>query len=312
MSKPPRTAEDEIATERGRNSGLSRRSYVRSLAAVAAATTSVAAIGTTTADDDDDYELVELEAGERRVVEVGDGETLENTVYDQSADGAQAVISATGTDWTVRNVGFKGKISGKDAQFGVADTGNGTSTIENVYVGDGAEDGHRVGLGIWVTPEHNGHLDIERVNVQEMGDNSFYCSAPGSAGGGTVDIDRCYSANSWVSHFRLAEGSVTNSVAVNDESHKDGRGVWAWPSGPVEVRDCHLAMNGRHYSIVAGAKGPSQVDVYDTEYDTGYHGGVNEPDGGTVDLRDGNGTDPEDIVPEGCPTSPEEAATGGN
>ena len=310
MSKLPRTAEDEIASNERRNSGLTRRSYVRSLAAVAAATTSVAAIGTATADDD--YEVIELDPGERLVVDVGDGETLENKIYDQSADGAQTVITAYGTDWTVRNVGVKGKNSGNDAQFGVADTGNGTSTIENVYLGDGAIDQHRAGLGIWVAPEHNGHIDIERVNIQEMGDNSFYCSAPGSAGGGTVDIDHCYSANSWVSHFRLAEGSVTNSVAVNDERHQDGRGVWAWPSGPVEVRDCHIAMNGRHYSLVAGAEGPSQIDVYDTEYDTDYNSGLNEPHGGSVNLYEGNGNNPEDFVPEGCPTSPEEAATGGD
>ncbi len=309
MSKPPRTVEDETAFDRARTGGLTRRSYVRSLTAVAAATTSVAGIGTVSADDD--YELVELEAGERRVVEVGDGETLENKLYDQSADGAQTVITAYGSEWTVRNVGVRGENSGDDAQFGVADTGNATSTIENVYLGDGAIDRHRAGLGIWVSPDHNGHIDIERVNIQEMGDNSFYCSAPGSAGGGTVDIDRCYSANSWVAHFRLAEGSVTNSVAVNDENHQDGRGVWAWPSGPVEVRDCHIAMNGRHYSLVAGADGPSRIDVYDTEYDTTYNGGLNEPHGGSVEFHGDNGTDPEDFVPEGCPTSPEGAATGG-
>ncbi|WIV67059.1 hypothetical protein [Natrialbaceae archaeon AArc-T1-2] len=302
MAQNPRDTETETALNERSNSRLTRRSYVRSLAAVATATTGAAALGTASADE---YEVVELEPGERHEVQVGDGETLENKLYDQTADGAQVVIVAQGTDWTVRNIGIAGENVAEGAQFGVADTGGNTSTIENVYLGDGAIDQHRAGLGMWVSPQHNGHLDVERVNIQGMGDNSFYCSPPG--GSGTVHIDRCYSKNSWVAHYRLAQGKVTNCVAVNDGEDHDGRGIWAWAPGPVEVENCHLLMNDRHNAFVGGASNQgSRIEVTDTEWDTG----VVESNGSTIEFVSGNGRDPEDVVPDGCPTSPEEAASG--
>ncbi len=49
--------------------------------------------------------------------------------------------------------------------LGVADTDGGTSHIENVYLGDGSvyeEKGDRR-LG---RPDHDGHLEIDRVNVK--------------------------------------------------------------------------------------------------------------------------------------------------
>lgn len=298
----------ERRVDDGNNGLLSRRSYLGAAGAALAALP--VAVGSATAAE---YETVTVSSGEHKTINVEDGETYENVLIDVTASGATATIVAHGTDWTIRNVGFKGRLESPDEVcLGVSDRQGGTSRIENVYIGDGASTGHRDGLGIWVAPEHSGHIDIERTNIQEMGDNSFYCSAPGSGGGGTVDIDRCYSANSWVAHFRLSEGSVTNSVAVNDERHKDGRGVWAWAPGPVTVDNCQLAMNGNHYSVVAGANGAGgPVEVTNTEYDTGFNGGSHEPDG-SITWGEGNGTDPQDVVPEGVPTSAEEAASGGS
>ncbi len=300
MSIDPCGRDDGDSSKPG-NRQLTRRACLGSLAAVAA--TGVGGVASAT----DEYELVELSPGERHHVEIEGGDSLENVLYDQTAEGSQVVISARGADWTIRNVGVAGPNVGHGAQFGVADTGGGTSTIENVYLGDGAIDAHRTGLGIWVAPDHRGVLEIERVNVQGMGDNSFYCSAPGSDG--EVHIDSCYSKDSWVAHYRLARGSVTNSVAVNTSAGRDGRGLWAWAPGPVEVEGCSFAMNGRHFSFDVGANNSaSQVRVVDTEYDTGRDGGstVN----GALDLRSGNGTDPVDEVPDGCPTTAEEAAGG--
>ncbi|WP_255171675.1 hypothetical protein [Natrononativus amylolyticus] len=300
--------DDETAEFRGNDGLLHRRSYLKIAGVATAGALGTAAAGTAAAAE---YDVIEVDPGERRVINVGDGETFENALIDVTANGADVTIAAHGTNWAVRNVGIRGRVPGNEAVFGVSDTGGGSSAIENVYIGDGAEDGHRMGLGIWVSPEHSGHIDISRVNIQEMGDNSFYCSAPGGAGGGTVHIDRCYSANSWVSHFRLSEGAVTNSTAVNDERRDDGRGVWAWGPGPIEVRNCNLDMNGRHYSIVAGANNRgTTVNVTDTQYDTGFNGGTRATDGSDINLGDGNGTSPEDVVPEGCPTSPEAAASG--
>ncbi|MHC3438091.1 hypothetical protein ACYJ1Y_08280 [Natrialbaceae archaeon A-gly3] len=314
MAREPSVPDDERTSaspdwdaDASGNSGLlDRRSYLK-LAGVATAGTAMAAGAASAAADD--YEVVEVPAGKREVVNVGSGETLENVLYDISANGAAVTIAAYGSDWTLRNIGIKGRYSATEAVIGAADTGGGTSRIENVYVGDGAEAGHRVGLGIWVSPEHNGHMDIERVNIQEMGDNSFYCSAPG--GQGTVDIRNCYSANSWVSHYRLARGTVENCVALNDSRHKDGRGVWAWAPGTVEVKGCDLEMNGRHYSVVAGGNNPgAEVTVEDTQWDRSFNGGYRDHRG-QVRLGSGNGTDPDGSrIPEGCPTTPEEAAAG--
>ena len=314
MAREPSVPDDERtsasrdwdADSSSKHGLLDRRAYLK-LAGVATAGTAMAAAATTAAADD--YEVVEVPAGQREVVNVGSGETLENVLYDISANGAAVTIAAYGSDWTLRNIGIKGRYSANQAAIGAADTGGGTSTIENVYIGDGAESGHRVGLGIWISPDHNGHLDIERVNIQEMGDNSFYCSAPG--GQGTVDIRNCYSANSWVSHFRLARGTVENCVALNDERHQDGRGVWAWAPGPVEVKDCDLEMNGRHYSVVAGGNSPgANVSVEDTQWDSSFNGGYRD-NNGQIQWGDGNGNNPDGSrIPEGCPTTPEEAASG--
>ncbi|PGF14373.1 hypothetical protein CP556_22055 [Natrinema sp. CBA1119] len=189
----------------------------------------------------------------------------------------------------------------------VSDTDRGISRIENVWIGDGAAYEEKGGTGLWVEPAHTGHLVIEGVNIQEMSDNAFYCSAMGAGGGGTVSLRNCYAADCWVSHYRLAEGRLENCVAsVTDcRRYRQGRGVWAWAPGPVEVENCHLDMNGNHYSFVAGANDdPSHITVTDTQWDDGFHGGWAERDGSTIEFTAGNGTDPHNQLPDGCPASP--------
>ncbi len=310
LGDQPRVSESENSTEStGNTSLLGRRGYLQLAGTATAAAIGLGAAGSASAAGS--YETITVASGDHRVVRVGAGETLENVVIDVTATGASATIAAHATNTTIRNVGFRGRMDNPPtAILGVSDTGGGTSVIENVYLGDGASVGHRHGVGLWVSPQHSGHLVIDRVNIQEMGDNSFYCSAPG--GRGTVEIRNCYSANSWVSHFRLAQGTVENCVALNDERHEDGRGVWAWSPGTVEVTDCDLEMNGRHYAIVAGANGdPGRVQVTDTNFDTGFHGGLRRAHGSSISLGSGVGNDPDGSrIPAGCPTSPEAAATG--
>lgn len=284
-----------------------RRSYLK---VTGAAVLGTPFIGTAVASD---HKTVTVPKNERKVVEVGDAETLENVTYDVTASGAGVTIVANGTDWTIRNIAVAGAVDmGNRTIIGAADTGGGTSRIKNVWLGDGClrkEDG---ATGIWVDPDHEGHLEIERVNVQEMSDNGFYCSAPGTdwGSGGTVAIRDCYAANNWISQYRLAEGTIENCVAsVTDSREKrHGRGIWAWSPGPVKVRDSHFDMNGNHYSFVAGAndKG-SQIDVFDTEWNDEFHGGWRTIADGTVNFEGGNGNSPQNFVPQGCPTSAAEA-----
>ncbi|RQH00368.1 hypothetical protein [Natrarchaeobius oligotrophus] len=311
MAQNPRTSETDTSPTTGRNSGLSRRNYVRSLAAVATAATSLGAAGTVAAADD--YEVIEAQ---NQTITVESGETWENKLIDMTT-GQDVVVTAHGSDWTIRNVGFEGEnTSGAgSATFGISDAG-GSSTVENVYLGDGSDsrNGSSSGHGqtaFWVDPDHAGHVDFRNVNVQGFADNAIYASAPGNAGGGTIHVDRCFAANCYVSHFRLAtEGSkVTNSCVYVDEDDYDGRGIWAWAPGTVEVENCQLEMNGRNVAIDAGANGQATtVVVRDTDYDDAA--GIGEHDGSSVQLEDDVGTDPEAYVPSGVPTSAEEAAAG--
>ena len=328
MAQNPRTSETDTTPNASRNSGLSRRSYVRSLAAVATAAATLGATGTTAAEDDyeeteatgtpaaeGDYEEIEASG---QTITIGDGETWENKLIDMTT-GQDIVITASGSDWTIRNIGFKGEnTSGTgSATFGISDSG-GSSTVENVYLGDGSDErnGSSSGHGqtaFWVNPDHAGHIDFENVNIQGFADNAIYASAPGNAGGGTIHIDSCFAANCYVSHFRLAtEGSkVTNSsVYVGNEGYA-GRGIWAWSPGTIEVEGCQIEMNGQHTAIDAGANGQgTNVVVRDTDYDDAA--GIAEHAGSTVQLEGDTGTDPEAFIPDGTPTSAEEAAAGSN
>ncbi len=313
MAQNPRTTENDTAPETRRNSRLTRRNYVRSLAAVATAATSAAAIGTATADES--YETIEISPGEDRTIEVGSGETFENKLIDCTASGARATVTAYGSDWTIRNVAVKGRLDvGKPgAVFGLGDTGNGSSTFENVYLGDGSTNaGHATAeTAVWVTPEHNGHIDFKHVNVQEFSDNAIYASAPAGKGGGTIHIDECFAANCRVSHYRIgsAGSKVTNSSVLLDDDGYDGRAVWVWSPGPCKIENCQLETNGRHYALNAGANGSgSTATVSKTDYDTGFHGGVKKLPGAKVNEND-VGNDPEAFVPDGVPKSAEDAVS---
>ncbi|WP_049923638.1 hypothetical protein [Halopiger djelfimassiliensis] len=311
MAQNPRTSETDSSPTTGRNTELTRRNYVRSFAAVAAAATSLGAAGTVAAQDD--YEVIEAA---NQTVQISSGETFENKLIDMTT-GQDIIITASGSDWTIRNVGFKGEnTSGTgSATFGIYDTG-GSSTVENVYLGDGSDsrNGSSSGHGqtaFWVNPDHSGHIDFRNVNIQNFADNAIYASAPGTGGGGTIHIDRSFAANCYVSHFRLAtEGSkVTNSSVYIDDEGYQGRGIWAWAPGTIEVDNCQLEMNGQNVAIDAGANG-SATEVVVTETDYDEQAGIQEHAGSTVQLGDSVGTDPEAFIPSGVPTSPEEAASG--
>ena len=295
---------------------LHRRSYLK-LAGVAAAVSTGTAVAATAAATE--YDVIELEPGERRVITVGSGETFENTLIDQTAQGSGAIISARGTNWTIRNVGFQGPFSPDDAGMGLADTGGGTSTVENVYMGDGTDSPRQQrypSWGIWVAPDHDGHIDFDGVHIADANDNAFYASAPGSNGNGqlgTVHFRNCYARDSWVSGFRLSRGRVENCVAVNTDSGRNGRPLWVWPTDrhgdEVEVVDSHFIAGPYSYSAVLG-HGPEpgrRTDVYMENVQTS--GPINEA-ANSLTLRDGggNGSDARNVIPEGCPESAEEAA----
>ncbi|WP_226479923.1 hypothetical protein [Natrinema amylolyticum] len=298
-----------MSTERTRpTSGLDRRSYLKLAGlAVPAAVSSMSVASA--ADDAESYEVIEARG---QTIPVGDGETFANKLIDYTTGEGCTIDARESTDWTIRNIGFRGRKRAPRTVFGLSDTGNGTSVVENVYLGDGSDEvgdsAHGPG-GIFVGPEHNGTLEFRNVNVQGFPNNGIYASAPATEGKGSkgsIHIDGCYAADCGISHYRVGgDGdTITNSTAVLTESGYDGRGVWAWAPGEVNVRDCQFAMDGRHYSFVVGANdSPSRLSITDTEWDDGFHGGWATRYGGSITFEEGNGNNPKDIVPEDCPAS---------
>ncbi|MFW5938375.1 MAG: hypothetical protein ACOCSN_05465 [Halanaeroarchaeum sp.] len=260
----------------------------------------------------EDYDTITLSAGENRTIRVESGETWENKLIDCTASNTTLAVIAKGTNWTIKNIGIKGEIDTSQAVFGIADSGGGTSTIAHVYCGDGLTGSNRAGPWFWADPrDHTGHINIRRVYAAEANDNGFYLSAPGNSG--SFRLRTCFARDNRISHYRLAKGTVVNCVAAHSGDGPDGRGVWAWSPGEVEVKDCNLAMNGRHYSFVCGANGQSsQISVTDTRWDSAFHGGTRIV-GGDIDFQSGNtneGRHGTYAAPVGVPTSPDDAASG--
>ncbi|MDZ7731513.1 MAG: hypothetical protein U5K37_12280 [Natrialbaceae archaeon] len=97
-------------------------------------------------------------------------------------------------------------------------------------------------------------------------------------------------------------------MAELDSDGYDGRCVWVWPgAGDVLVENCELQTRGNHYAIVT-RDGVDHLTVRNTSFDTGFHGGYRTGDSSTIDFGDGIDNDPQAYVPDGVPTSAEEAA----
>ncbi len=266
-----------------------------------------------------DYEVIPAEG---QTIFIGDGEVFENVLIDLTTGQDITIDAKNSTGWTIRNVGFRGRKQAPGGLIGLSDTGGGHSVFENVYMGDGSS---RAGgqptcpdtscthgpTGIHVGPEHTGHIDFRRVNVQGWPDNGIYGSAPGTnAGGGrgSIHIDRSYGANNYVSTFRLAGSAdrITDSVAFNTDEGYNGRPVWIWPSGPVTLEGVQLSGGSFGPALIAGANGnPTVVDIRDAQA-----AGILRADNGSTINRSNVGTSPDLSIPAGVPTSAEQAASG--
>ncbi len=268
--------------------GKTRRTFLVS----AAATTAVGAVGGNAAAEPN-YEVIEANG---QTIRIGDGETWENKLI-RLGNRNKLTIIAKGTDWTIRNVGFTGTMA-DHTYLGVCDSGGGTSRIENVFFskGDVNRSPSSRPIQIWVDPDHSGHLDVQNVNFGQAGANGIYGSAPGSNGGGargTIHIDGCYAWNNHHTAYRISDNGdrITNSTVVTTGERTTNRAVWVWdcPDGPSEggatIENLHLDLDGGTGDIVS-------------------HG---NPVISTSNIQRGSAP-----VPDGCPTSAKEAATGGS
>lgn len=158
------------------------------------------------------YQTVTVGAGKTETRTLGDGDTLENVLFDITADGASLKIRPNGSNWTIRNVGVKGqphgwKLPNTSYVIGATVTKGGNGLIKNVYIGDGASAQDDV-IGIFVTLDHAGTVTIRDCNLQQWPNNGVYGAPPGRSaptdgggGGGEVHIERCYARNNNLDGF---------------------------------------------------------------------------------------------------------------
>lgn len=315
------TADDSRAD----SDSVDRRSYLKltGAAAVAAAGTGMAT-GVTAAKE---YETITIPANTAKQFTVGSGETFENKLIDISASGADVRIVASGSDWTIRNVGVTGEADtsgphppGKNlGGYPNLITASGTGTIEHVYLGDGVS-GDMVRKGaIGIPKSFAGHIDITEVTMNGWTGNAIYAggAAKSSGGGGTLAFDRCLMKNNNISHLRIATDGTTvkntviyntndvplhpiNGGVVNSRGVYDGYGT---ESDVVTFENCDIDCtdsntNGAASALVAAH---TTFKVKNSQVKGSLIGNVE-----TTNV----GGNPSHEAPTGAPTTAKDAATG--
>lgn len=272
-------------------------------------------------DGDGEYRTVVVEEDEHEHVEVPDGGTLEDVLYDITADGASVFFDANGNGWTMRNVGVEGVNStGGPIMHASAPDADGTGRLENVYFGDGTSDGD--GMGIWVDATdddaHRGTLAFDRVHVARFADNGIYASGPGlqlgADRGGEVHIRNSLARNNNISQFRVGTNgsSITNSLALvdGDVPSTNGivnpRGIWLREEATdITVENTETVMRGGHGALAMVAHKLGAGSVSDSVVDGPTQGEDNLSFEDVLDVAKGTPS-----PPKGVPMSAEEAASG--
>ncbi|WP_327054117.1 hypothetical protein [Halomicrococcus gelatinilyticus] len=265
-----------------------------------------------------DYRTITVPSGGRKVFRVGSGETLENLLIDCTASDADARIVASGTGWTIRNVGFKGEMDhGASGGYPNHIAASGEGRIENVYVGNGVVGGTRKG-GIGVGANHSGHIDLVRTHIAGWSDNGIYAAgmARSNGGHGTLAFDSCYLHDNNVSSLRIASGGTTvkntvvhntgNAPTVSTCGCVNARGVYdgygtesdVVTFDNVDIKCTDGNTNGATSALVAAK---TTFEVKNSQVDGELIGNVD-----TTNV----GNDPDVTPPEGVPMTAEEAAKG--
>ena len=290
----------------GKSSLLDRRSYLKLTGATAAS--AVAAVGATSAAND--YDVIEVGAGETFRKSLSRGETWENVLIDITARGASYRITATTDNWTIRNVGIRGQLDstpGSQNFVVYVPSSGATGVIENVYL-PGTSYSRSTSpfpSGIYVHFNHAGDLLVKNYYAANLPSHGIYGSDPGNwnnnGNGGTVRIHDSYAADTENSGFRIgSDGSYVDNCV----SFRTVRGLWSrWAN--TEARGCDFGDNNT--DIVVGQSGYSQSSTVTLDGTTCF-GTVSEANG---NLNGSSAGTPQERIPEGCPTTAEEAASGG-
>lgn len=300
-----------------------RRDLLRSIGTLCAI-----GAGTTVASDpaaaSDHYTTYTVTAGETFARTIGSDETFENVLIDATADNTDVQINAYGSNWSIRNVGIKGRLNSTDAAaFRLQANDGSTAVFENVYLGDGAVAGGHG--GVFVPTTHEGTLLVRELNVQYWPDNGEYASAPGRSErggrGGRVEIARSYARNNNIAGFRLGtdRSVVRDSVVVvdgdvpaNGAGQENARGIWVKEGGSVRIENCDILLEGDDASYCVWEGDDNSVSlarVIDSE--VAARGGAEGKYRGNVETVN-VGNDPTVGRPPNVPASAREAALGHN
>ena len=270
---------------------------------------------------------ITVPAGQDKVIRLGDGDTLENTLIDQTANGASArvvVVTGNASTTTIKNVGFKGKPASHFGHFQItaqAHDTNGKIVIENVYLADPPRNPSNYDTGgMYVHNRHKGDILIKNCNIQNWGNNAIYAADPGMQGGssaygrGTVRVENVFSKSNNISNCRLGSAGsyVKDSVlwadgnAPHAGSAYNERGFWG-EFMTTKVLNCDIQATKGSAAIVAIAPhgyqyGEPSVEVDNSRVAGNYVG---------KHIKEHNVTkNPDTSMPSGVPTSASHAASG--
>lgn len=264
------------------------------------------------APDSDEFRVIEARGQTRHL---RDGEVFENVLIDLTTGGTYQLLSQSGSETVVRNVGFYGYSQSQGASEPLllaGDPDGNTSRIEHVYVADGGSGQRSVFSpqspdAVRISPAHAGHVEIHGCNVQGFPDTGFHHVD----GEGTCTWERCYAGNHGKAAFRTrAEDVIRDCIVFNDgttyggggeTSSPNGRLVWSWPPGGVEIHDSHLDAGEYDYALAADP---------DAEGDSMRSGELEGRVDGPFEVADEVGSNPEISPPEGIPLTAIAAALG--
>jgi len=301
---------------------INRRSYLK--LAGAAVGSSLAAKTITrgaTAAASGDYDTIEVSAGETRRIDIGTGETFENTIVDITADSANVQIRANGENWTMRNVAIKGspppKPEGGNAMMVCYDTG-GDSVIEHCWFGDGSGGGtwDNAMAGVFVHARHAGTLTVRDCYFRGWLNNALYASPPGnreneyfSGGnigqGGEVYAENCYFEDNNVASIRMgSSGSYAKDCVVNGGDH---RGCWTYYENVDFINvDSTAARAFEAGGLSHDHQGSAVANLENCQAD-----GDLRTKGG-AEINGSPGQNPRTSPQDGVPLTAEESASGGS
>lgn len=298
----------------------SRRIFLRTVGATMAAVTgmvlgSAPVMGA-------DYETVTVPTGERETVTVPENGTLENKLYDITADGASIVFDMKGDSWTMRNVGVRGvNETGETFMHASVTDSSSEGVVENCYFGDGTTEGD--GVGIWVDglggDAHRGTLVFDKLHIANFADNGIYATGPvkhmDHDAAGPIHIRNSFSHNNNISQFRIGShgSSIENSVALVDSNVPDNevgvnaRGLWLRVGGEnITIEDSAAVIRHSEGTSAIDATDLAQGRVTDTTIEGPVRGDEN------LDMQNITDEAPDAVpLPEGVPMTAEEAASGG-